>query len=84
MTNYYSSGDLARLCGVSRPTASNWIARGVIEPAEIVTVGGASIWTESQARRIAAEYLAEKTRREHVMLLKAELRKLKTPRERRR
>lgn len=78
MTRYYSSGDLAALCGVERSTASNWIARGYVEPAEIITVGGSSIWTEEQAQRIRTKIREREALRRQRALLRAELKRLQS------
>jgi transposase len=75
----YTTGDIAAVLGVSRPTVSNWVARGydgLPEPA-LRTVGGMGLWTGEQVEEIRLRHVERKLREAKVRALKEELQKLR-------
>ncbi len=73
----YTTGDIARLLGVSRPTASNWVARGNLPEPALRTVGGLGLWTGEQVEEIRLEWLARREREAKIRALKDELDRIK-------
>jgi len=75
----YTTGDIARVLGVSRPTVSNWVARGyegLPEPA-LRTVGGLGLWTGEQVEQIRLAHVERVTKEAEIRKVKAELKRLK-------
>lgn len=75
----YTTGDIARVLGVSRPTVSNWVARGydgLPEPA-LRTVGGLGLWTGEQVEQIRLQHVERKRLESQIRALKEELDSLK-------
>jgi DNA-binding transcriptional MerR regulator len=48
----YTTGELARLCGISVRTVQFYDARGLLHPSEL-TEGGRRLYTEADLRRCA-------------------------------
>lgn len=75
----YTTGDIAKVLGVSRPTVSNWVARGydgLPEPA-MKTVGGLGLWTGEQVEQIRLQHAERKRIESQIRTLKDELDRLK-------
>lgn len=75
----YTTGDIAKVLGVSRPTVSNWVARGydgLPEPA-LKTVGGLGLWTAEQVEQIRLQHVERKRLESQIRVLKQELDRLK-------
>jgi transposase len=75
----YTTGDIAKVLGVSRATVSNWVARGyegLPEP-DVRTVGGMGLWTGEQVTEIQREYKERHKKEAKVRALKEELQKLR-------
>lgn len=67
------------MLGVSRPTVSNWVARGydgLPEPA-MKTVGGLGLWTGEQVEQIRLKHGERKQIEAKIRALKQELDSLK-------
>lgn len=79
--DYYTSGDIANLLDVSKPTVSNWLARGYIEKGllpvpEITTISGMRIWNGEQAQTIMEQFRNRKTVETEIAQLRQKIKEL--------
>ena len=73
----YTTGDIAKVLGVSRPTASNWVARGNLPEPALRTVGGLGLWTTEQVEQIRKDYNERVTKAAKIRALKDAIEELR-------
>lgn len=56
---YYTTGDIAKHCGVERLTPNAWSQRGKLPEPAARTMGGISLWTHEQVVKIDQDRRAE-------------------------